>query len=295
MNNQTIIAFSSRKGGGKNTAGNFIIGLHLVALSITKKFSILDDGKLYIHDLWGDTAEAGILDVQRGTPEMNTFLAEHLDQYVKLYSFADLLKEVCIKILGLTYEQCYGTDNDKNSITALRWENMPGVITNKLLYDALMKEVWRVCNELDDWQKYEDTNFKLIYHEPGQMTAREVLQFVGTDIFRKMSGNVWVDALMRRIKEEGSATAIITDCRFPNEVEGVQKEDGKVIYLTRSPYNDTHYSETALDKENFDWNKFDYICNNKDMDIATQNLWTYDMLKVNGLLPIEIEEFEHKN
>jgi len=43
-----------------------------------------------------------------------------------IYSFADpLKKDVCINILGLTERQCYGTDADKNTLTNLRWENMP--------------------------------------------------------------------------------------------------------------------------------------------------------------------------
>jgi hypothetical protein len=42
----------------------------------------------------------------------------------KIYSFADPLKQdICINILGLTYDQCYGSDDDKNTMTSLRWDN----------------------------------------------------------------------------------------------------------------------------------------------------------------------------
>lgn len=38
------------------------------------------------------------------------------------YSFADPLKrDICMNILGLTYEQCYGSDEDKNTMTDLIW------------------------------------------------------------------------------------------------------------------------------------------------------------------------------
>ena len=41
----------------------------------------------------------------------------------RIYSFADPLKEdICINILGLTYEQCYGSDEDKNTMTKLEWQ-----------------------------------------------------------------------------------------------------------------------------------------------------------------------------
>ena len=291
--NQTIIALAAGKSGGKNTAANFILRLHLLGISVVKNnFSILEDGKLYLTDVWGDTNEAGIFDVQRGTPEMDAFLAEHVDPYIRLYSFADLLKqEVCMKIFGLTYEQCYGTDEQKNELTYLMWENMPGVITNKLLFEALGRKIVQCCTEQDNYLEYKDENFKLIYHKPGPMSAREFMQFVGSDVFRKMYGDVWVNALIKRIKEEGSSTAIITDCRFPNEVNGVQKENGKVIYLTRKPYEDGHISETALNPENFDHSKFDKILDNQNMSIDEQNKAIYHILKEWGLLPIEIEEY----
>ena len=42
----------------------------------------------------------------------------------RIYSFADPLKQdICMNILGLSYEQCYGSDNDKNTMTDLSWDN----------------------------------------------------------------------------------------------------------------------------------------------------------------------------
>jgi len=40
---------------------------------------------------------------------------------IKTYSFADPLKRnICIDLLGLTEQQCYGSDEDKNSLTNIR-------------------------------------------------------------------------------------------------------------------------------------------------------------------------------
>lgn len=40
----------------------------------------------------------------------------------KIYSFADpLKKDICMNILGMTYDQCYGSDMDKNTLTDLVW------------------------------------------------------------------------------------------------------------------------------------------------------------------------------
>lgn len=40
----------------------------------------------------------------------------------KIYNFADpLKKDICMNILGMTYDQCYGSDMDKNTLTDLSW------------------------------------------------------------------------------------------------------------------------------------------------------------------------------
>ena len=94
------------------------------------------------------------------------------------------------------------------------------------------------------------------------MTARELLQYFGTDIRRKMNTDEWVNHTLRTIKSEQSSLAIIADVRFPNEVESVKSAGGKVIRLTREFKEDGHSSETALDKNNYDWSNFDLIIDN---------------------------------
>ena len=71
----------------------------------------------------------------------------------------------------------------------------------------------------------------------------------------------------------GTELAIVPDIRFPNEVKAIQKAGGKVIRLTRSPYEDSHASETSLDN----YKEFDHVINNKDMTIDETNM---ELLKV---------------
>lgn len=97
------------------------------------------------------------------------------------------------------------------------------------------------------------------------MTSRELLQYFGTDVMRKMYENVWVDYAVKTITREKSNLAIVADVRFPNEVEAIKNAGGKVIRLTREFAEDSHSSENALDKENYDWSNFDYVVNNTDM------------------------------
>jgi hypothetical protein len=139
--------------------------------------------------------------------------------YTKV-AFADLLKAFCIDVLGLQYNQCYGTDDDKETPTEYKWKNTP-----------------------------------LSNSRSGRMTGREIMQIFGTECIRTWFGNVWAEATIRKIRFENPRLAIITDNRFPSEVETVLAYPrGHIIRLTRSPYDgDEHASETSLD--DFDWER----------------------------------------
>jgi hypothetical protein len=162
----------------------------------------------------------------------------------KIYNFADpLKKDVCMNIFGLSYQQCYGDDIDKNTSTGLMWEGK-------------------------------------------DLTAREVMQFVGTDIFRKMKNDVWASATINKISIEKPDIAIIADCRFPNEVQAVKDAGGTVIKLTRNPYNSDHASETALDISNYDHSNFDLVLDNDNINIEEQTSLVIHFLARKGLFQL---------
>lgn len=159
-----------------------------------------------------------------------------LSQTVKIYSFADTLKnDICMNMLGLSYDQCYGSEEDKNSPTHIKWENMAGSHKKK-----------------------------------GDMASREIMEYVGTDIFRKLNENCHKDGALKKIKRESPRFALITDTRFANEVYGVKENNGIVIRLTRNPIDSSSKPEVALDKDNFDWSKFDHVIDNATCTIAEQ-------------------------
>ena len=163
----------------------------------------------------------------------------------KIYNFADPLKQLCIDIFGLTYNQCYGTDEDKNEQVDCCW---PGT--------------------------------------DSKMTSREVLQYVGTDVFRSMQHNVWSSATIRLIEKEQLDLALIADCRFPNEVEAVKNAGGLVVKLNRNLYESTHASETALDDINYDQSNFDLVIANLEGSIEEKNNIIKDFLTHKGILPL---------
>lgn len=187
---------------------------------------------------------------QSGKTTCSEFVQKYANRAIKppnsakIYNFADPLKQdICINILGLTTDQCYGTDDQKNELVNCYWDNK-------------------------------------------QLTAREVMQIVGTDMFRKMQTNVWSGATIRKIQQENSTVAIIADCRFPNEVEAIKRAGGLVIKLNRNPYNSDHTSEVALDEHLYNQSNFDLVINNQYLTIDEQNQLIYSFLIDKGIFPL---------
>jgi hypothetical protein len=114
-------------------------------------------------------------------------------------------------------------------------------------------------------EKFEDQEFKkLPMGLEWEMTYREFLQKLGTEAMRDgLHTNVWVNALFADYKlwSDGRKSWypnwIITDMRFPNEMEAVEEKEGITIRVTRPDFLSfeamLHPSETALDDAKFDY------------------------------------------
>jgi hypothetical protein len=226
-----IIGISGRKQSGKSTTSNFLLSLFMAKMNLCTNLELNNSGHIIVSDLLGQTQYSGLLDYSSiiDSPDyVHKQIINSLNSVCKLYSFADpLKKDICMNMLGLTYDQCYGSDEHKNTSTDIYWENK-------------------------------------------QLSAREVMEVVGTKIFRKLKNDVWVRATISKIEKDNPTIAIIPDCRFPNEIDAIHACGGKVIRLTRDPFGSDAEAEAALDKEKYDWSNFDYVCDNKNMSIYEQ-------------------------
>lgn len=233
-----ILGISGRKQSGKTTTGNFILSLYLSKLQFSDKIYIDDYGQPVVSDILGNSAYSGVFDFNNLPQDDDTrFLVSKLNSQIKIYNFADILKtDICINILGLTKEQCYGSDDQKNELTDMFWEGK-------------------------------------------QLSCRDVMQVVGTDIFRKLDPNVWVRSTISKIMKESPELAIVTDCRFPNEIEAIKNVGGKVLRLTRDPFHSDHISECILDKDKYDWSNFDFVIDNDKMPLYDQLVETKKLLE----------------
>jgi len=238
-----IVAISGKKQSGKTTVGNFLFGCAMISNDVVEYANIDEQGNLVVpyEDQEGDLSPC-VFPTDSMHPTMISYMRDNVWSSVKMYNFADNLKRVCIDVLGLTERQCYGTDNEKNTLTRFNWSDMP----------------------------LEENR------SSSPMSAREVMQYLGTDFFRKIYPNVWVDSTIRKIQSENSNLAVVVDCRFPNEADGIKEVGGKVIRLKRDVFKgeDTHASETALD----DYEGFDAIIDNENMSIGEQNEAIYNQL-----------------
>lgn len=239
---QHILGISGKKQSGKSTAAKFIHGYQMKYHDVVETFA-MDGGDLVVNTTKvnedGEIEEGlGVLEIERRDYDFINYAQQMIWPFVRSFSFADPLKAISIKLFGLTEEQCYGTDEDKNTPINIKWEDMPA------------------------------SNGR---EAGGFMTAREFLQYFGTDVCRSIKNDIWTSACISQIQQSGTEFAIIPDVRFPNEIEAIQKAGGKVIRLTRSPYEDEHSSETALDSEE-SISKFDHVIDNSSLGIHETNM-----------------------
>jgi len=251
-----ILAFAGSKQAGKNTCCNFLHGYQLRSHHIIKDFSLSDEGGLIVDTVTTEadgteSTNKGVLDITRNDMEFAPWAAYNMWPFIKHYSFAEPLKEMAIGLFTLTEDQCYGTDEQKNSLTWLRWDDVPGAPEDK----------------------------------SGRMTGREFLQHFGTNICRKIHPEIWTDYTISKIEGEGPLLAAISDCRFPNEVEAVKQAGGKIIHLTRKPFEDNHESETSLEG----FGGYDAVVDNANLTISETNTEIVRLMEEWGWLGSVIE------
>lgn len=65
-------------------------------------------------------------------------------------------------------------------------------------------------------------------------TPRLAMQLFGTECIREVfHQDVWVAGLIKRWEDDGKKKTVITDCRFRNEIDFIQKYGGQVWFVKR--------------------------------------------------------------
>ena len=221
----------------------------------------------------------------------NKAVIEYLDKKDINYSyknkkFADKLKDIVCMLIGCTREQLEDRDFKEKelgeewirySIANGFWSHSDNNPSHKMM-DSKQCSKAEYENEVKvNWQ----TAYKTVY------TPRLLLQHIGTELFRnQIIDGIWVNALMSEYKAKKELVGttpeniqwgevypnwIITDTRFPNELQAVKDNGGLTIKIvrpkerelvlrnantlidTRKTLEPKHKSETALDNATFDY------------------------------------------
>lgn len=256
-----IIGISGKMQSGKDTVAKIIQYLIMNNKKPFNEFAKLSDGKRATYSHW------------------------------KTVRFADKLKDIVCMLTGCTREELED-ETFKNKLLPLEWIRYgyaDGFI-KKYVGDGNMGEPIMI-NKQCDKERYEielRTNWQTAYK--AHLTYREMLQAVGTNLFREQFHNdTWVNATMADYISStkystdfytGDKTVkfpnwIIPDVRFPNEAKAIKDRGGILIRVEREDERSRfsrnegdkskyyHPSEVALD----DYESFTHtIENNSTID-----------------------------
>ncbi len=84
------------------------------------------------------------------------------------------------------------------------------------------------------------------------LTPRWVLQYWGTEVCRKaFHDDIWIASLENKLRNSKD-NVIISDCRFPNEIESIRNAGGKILWVRRGALPDWY--DTAVEaNKGYNW------------------------------------------
>ena len=77
------------------------------------------------------------------------------------------------------------------------------------------------------------------------LTPRWVLQYWGTEVCRKaFHDDIWIASLENKLRNSKD-NVVISDCRFPNEIQSIRDAGGKIVWVQRGELPDWY--DTAVE------------------------------------------------
>lgn len=165
-----------------------------------------------------------------------------------------------MKIIGLSGKAWSGKDTAADFIAEYMKENHPSMIVGRSSFAKKLKEtVAFLTNTTYELNNSREGKEQIAM--PFNKTLGRLQQDIGTGLRIQVSEDFWVDALFATQSIYSDDMTIITDVRFPNEKEKIERNHyyGTVIRIERPGYtpndgrNLNHASETALDGAKFEY------------------------------------------
>lgn len=196
------------------------------------------------------------------------FLSSFLGKECHQLSFADPIKKVAQTWLGMTSDH---TDGFLKETPCRFLVQPPDVLKASLKKHALIKTPSGYASIEELYGKITTKCFKHfeidLKCDTLLISPRAFMQQFGTEVCRSLWEPIWVD-VMRNKCLMLSGSKLITDLRFPNELEFCRSTGFVVVHVERNELRnqDTHVSEKSLEKS-----QHDYVLEN--------NGTVYDLLK----------------
>ena len=80
------------------------------------------------------------------------------------------------------------------------------------------------------------------------LTPRCVLQYWGTEVCRKgFHDDIWIASLENKLRNSKD-NIVISDCRFPNEINAIRRQGGKIYWVQRGILPDWYWTAKAANQ-----------------------------------------------
>lgn len=250
---KNIVAISGPKGVGKTSLCKF---LHASYERARKNLVLSSGDKIPESCSLIQYAETGRTQVLADIDGVNCSVSLRDSALSGIFSFATKVKNISVDVLCLDADGVFGSEKGKNMLTQYLWENLP-------IWIRWINSPNRCFTSIEDGESYcfndivnEDAFFNICVNKKllpsnlrsGFMTNREIMQILGTDIFRKLfDENIWVNSTINEILKSDYELCLIDDMRFNSEAKSVISNGGYIVILNRTVnFSDVHESERGI-------------------------------------------------
>ncbi len=257
-----IVGFSGKKQSGKNTSAE-------IWQLISTYYSL----KEFEDTTPKESLNEFIFKYLKLSKENVKYLApNHGSNWIQK-SYAEKLKQIVCLLTGCNREQL--EDNEfKESLLPESWKVIRYRVRDK--DDNLLTKLTFCKEDAEiDLAFYQGLNFNEAYIEEEEFipTYRWLLQNVGTTALRNnIHPDIWLNALFTDYREYWNGRLnvgtkpnwLITDCRFPNEIEAIKEKEGITIRINREyPKTSKEWQElfkevVVLDPDGWDRKNYKY-------------------------------------
>lgn len=259
-----IISYAAKQ-AGKTTGATALYGYYLTSLGVTPNAHFDDNGRMSV--VYNKKTNEGIYyDIDDDSPEMVDFNSKNVWGHIKHESFATALKDSIVSLFGIKREYIYGTDEDKNRATHIKWDDVFPLLTQER---AMRNE----------------------YKSGTNLTIRELCQVFGTDMCRAIDEDCHLRSAVNKLITGTQTISLIPDGRFSNEFFYFNKPEAKELLGDTKVWRIKYTRNSALDNPpgeqglpEVDESLYDLVVDNRNITVLEKNEIVVDFFIKMGVL-----------